>query len=747
MSDRLRIIAALAVLSVSAAVSARLSAAIPTFWQVATQADFLKGDVDNLSIDSHNRLLLGPASSTVYEATAPFIWTAVSAPDGVMYVGTGNEGRVLRIDASGRGSVFFDADELEIHALALAPNGTLYAGSSPDGKIYKVDANGKGTVFFDPVDKYIWSLAVDKAGNVFAATGEKGVVYKITPDGKGAPFYETKATHAVSLAFDRNGRLLVGTESPGRVFQVDASGKPFVLLDSPYNEIHSIRVAQDGAIYATAVSARGARGGASTATPPPEPAPTTPAQAPTPSVSVEVTSVVISSDVTVVTPSSSTPAPRAAAGSGAGGVYRIGTDGAWDLVWDSPQDVPYDVGFESDGSLLIATGNKGKIYRLSGDPLEATLVARANAQQVTSLLRDRTGAMVYATSNPGKVFRFASTRADKGTYESEVRDAQTTATWGTIQWHGTTPAGTRIEIVTRSGNTKTPDETWSAWSAPYANAEGTAITSPRARYLQWKATLVGAKADSPLLTSVNVAYLQRNLRPRVSSITVHPPGTVFQKPYPTGDPDIAGYDNDPPDRRVLAQTGGAQQPAPSLGRRAYQKGLMTFVWRADDENGDELHYDVLYRREGEITWKVLKQGLTDEILVWDTTSVPNGTYVLRVVASDAASNPPPTALTGHLDSNTFDIDNTPPVVHIGNIRREGTRTIMAFDVRDDQSAVRKVEYSLDGTRWVPVYPKDGIADSKFEEFELTLEGDAGARGVVIRASDALNNVGTASAKP
>src|SRR5690242_6021278 len=100
---------------------------------------------------------------------------------------------------------------------------------------------------------------------------------------------------------------------------------------------------------------------------------------------------------------------------------------------------------------------------------------------------------------------------------------------------------------------------------------------------------------------------------------------------------------------------------------------MTFTWRADDENGDELQYDILYRREGETAWKTLKRGLAEQILVWDTISVPNGTYVLRVVASDAPSNPAATALTGQLDSTTFDIDNSPPVVRVSGVRREGSR--------------------------------------------------------------------------
>ena len=129
--------------------------------------------------------------------------------------------------------------------------------------------------------------------------------------------------------------------------------------------------------------------------------------------------------------------------------------------------------------------------------------------------------------------------------------------------------------------------------------------------------------------------------------------------------------------------------------------------------------------------------------MWDTTSVPNGRYFVRVVASDTPSNSPATALTGAMESTAFEIDNTPPAITVTSVRREGTRVTIAFDVRDANSAVQKADYSLDGDRWQTIYPKDGIADSRFEQFELVLEGDAGARGVILRAADALNNVASA----
>ena len=711
-------------------------AAIPTFWQVSTESELLRGEVENLAIDSFGRLTLGPTSSTVYDASAPFLWTVVAAPDGSLYAGSGNEGQVYRIDASGRGSVFFDTDELEVHAIAPAPGGGLYVGTSPDGKVYKVDASGKGAVFFDPGDRYIWSLAVDKSGNVFVATGDKGVIYKITPDGKGAPFYETKATHAMTLAFDRDGRLLAGTESPGRVFRIDASGKPFVLLDSSYTEIRTIRLDPTGNIYVAAVSGRsGGGGGAAAPSPAPEPAP----QPLTPSVSTEITVVAIAESP--VSPSQPTTSAPARPGPSAGALFRIQPDGASDLIWESREDLPYDVAFEPGGTLLVATGNKGKIYRLSGDPLQPTLVARVNAQQVTSLQPEREGRMIVSTSNPGRLLRLSSARADRGTYISDVRDAQTVATWGTIKWQEGMTAG-RIEISTRSGNTRTPDETWSDWSAPYSDRDGSPITSPRARYLQWRAVLIAGRGESPYLTSVTAAYLPRNLRPRVTSITIHPPGTVFQRPFPV-DPEIAGFEGDLPERRTAAGQGSGSGSSATLGRRTYQKGLLTIVWRAEDDNRDDLAYDVQYRREGETAWKVLKRGISEAILVWDTSSVPNGRYFVRVVASDTPSNSPATALTGAMESTSFDIDNTPPTISVTAVRREGSRVTIAFDVRDANSAVQRADYSLDGDRWQTIYPKDGIADSRFEQFELVLEGEPAARGVILRAADSLNNVASA----
>ena len=720
---------------------AAVAAASPTFWTVSTQIDFLKGDVDDLSIDSDGRMFLGPSASLVAETSAPFLWAVIAGADGTLWAGSGNEGQVLKVSKDGKLSTFFDAPELEVHALAPAPDGALYVATSPDGKIYRVAADGTSKVLFDPEDKYIWSLAVDSSGNLFAGTGDKGIIYKVTPDGQGSRFYRTNAGNVVALAFTKTGDLIAGTESPGRVFRIDAAGKAFVLLDSPFREIHAVRLAEDGTIYAAALNST--QGGDSRATDPPS---AEPARTPVASVSTEITTItVVDSPVGTSTP----PQPsRPARRGGRGAIYRIGADGLWDTMWDSGEDAPYDLIIEPSGSLLVGTGTEGKIFRVSGDPARATLLARATARQVTALLREPSGRIVGAASNPGKLFALSPAPARRGTYESDVRDAGTVASWGVIRWRASANPG-EVNVFTRTGNTATPDETWSPWSKPHTSAGGEQIVSPNARYLQWRAVLTANGSHAgPVLTSVTTAYLPRNLRPQVSSITVHPAGMVFQRPFSTGEMEIAGFEDNTSDGRAQSQS-AASSPAssstPALGRRIYQKGLQTFVWKAEDQNDDRLQYDVLYRREGETSWRALHRALTDPILVWDTTSVPDGTYFVKVAASDAPSNSPEAALVGELESASVDIDNTAPRIELQPAARSAAGTTLAFIVRDEQSPVQRVEYSLDASRWRVVYPKDGIPDSRREEFAVTLN-DSDGRSVIIRATDAMNNVATAVAE-
>ncbi len=713
------------------------------YWQAATASDFLKGDADRLSIDDFGRLVLGPAVRPVYDAVVPFVWTLASSPDGSLYAGTGNDGQVIRIDPQGKASVWFDAGELEVHALAVAADGSLYVGTSPNGRVYRVDGPGRTAVAFDPDDKYIWSLAFDARGDLFVATGEKGQIYRVARGGTAAPYYKASATHVTSLAFDARGRLLAGTESPGRVLRFDDAGKPFVLIDSPYREVRSIRVARDGRVYVAAVNGKPAQDTSPSAPAAPAPAPA----APVASVSSEIVNVtVIDVPQASAAGSGTASASPASAATARGAVYTIDADGNFEVVWESREDIPFDILPDGPDSLLVGTGNGGKIYRVSGNPLRSSLVTRLAGQQATAMLATASGRYV-ATSNPGRIVSLGTERAPEGTWVSDVRDAGTTASWGTLSWRLGEARGGRVQVFTRSGNTAAPDDGWSPWVGPYARAEGEPVRSPGARYLQWKVQLTGDGGAQPSLASVSIAYLQRNVRPRITEVTLHPPGIVFQRPYPTGEPEIAGLDSALPEYRFpvfsmplgTPMTRGA---VPALGRRLYQKGLQAFAWRAEDANDDRLVYDLHVRLVGETVWKPVRTATLDELVVWDTTSVGDGTYVARVTASDRLANAAASALSGESFSAAFDVDNNPPVISGIGIRADGARSVVTFDAHDTQSVVERLEYSIDLGPWQTASPSDGAADSLRERFEIVIEGQAAGR-VTLRATDAMNNTGTA----
>ena len=708
-----------------------LIGAAPTFWRVSTQAEFLRGDVESLSVDGDGHLVLGPVMDEFFDTTAPMLWSLANASDGALWIGSGHDARLYRVEPDGDGRVVFDADELDIYALVAGDGGTVFAATSPDGRVFQVSPDGDTATVFDPDDTYIWDLVMASDGMLYVATGDAARIYRVTPQGESEVFFESHATHVLSLAFEPGGALLAGTESPGQVLRIDQDGRAFVLLDAPYTEIRSLRVQPDGSVFVVAVNEQGAPMAASSSRT--DASSTEHAATPTVTVTTSVTSVVVADAAATATPGASTNGGTGRRGT-KGAVYRITSDGLWDTLWSSDTDVPYDTVFTTAGTLIVGTGPDGKIYQVSDAPPRTVLLGRAPAQQVIRFLQQADGSLRYATANPGKVVRFTRTPAPQGTYESEVRDAETVATWGTISWRGVTPGGSHIELSSRSGNTAIPNEGWSEWSAPYTDAVGTQITSPKARYLQWRASLFAGDA-SPILTSVTTAYLPRNLRPKVTQITVHPPGTVFQQAFSSGDPPVAGLDND-----AAAESTGR---AATLGREGYRKGIQTFAWQAADENGDQLEYAIFYRREGETTWQPLRSDLADTVFAWDSSSVPDGTYRFKVTVSDARSNAPDTTLVGERESPIFDIDNSAPRIELAAVREEGGRSILPFTVRDDQSAIQLVELSLGDGGWRVVYPSDGIPDEPVERFEVVLT-DPGGGPIIIRATDALRNTVTVS---
>lgn len=416
-------------------------------------------------------------------------------------------------------------------------------------------------------------------------------------------------------------------------------------------------------------------------------------------------------------------------------VFRILPDGSNDVVWSSTSVTAFAIapGLQP-GSVLIGTSDKGRIYSVTNDARD-TLLLQSSEGQISSLLT-RNNQIYAASSNQGKLFTFGAGVMTEGTYESPVRDAKLTASWGRLWWRG---AG-NVELQTRTGNGERPDATWSEWSAPYKDPDGNQITSPRARFIQWRATMRSLSNAAPAAWAedVSVAYLPRNVAPEVLSITSLPIGVGLQQVLQVMlDPNVESSGLDP------TVFGPVAQVPP---RRFYQRGARSFQWQAEDRNGDTLEYAIYYRGLNDQTFRLLKDKVRDSFYTIDGATLADGRYIIKVVASDAPDNPANQKLSGERLSEPVDIDNTPPVIKVTGqpqIMRDSVRVV--FTVDDATGKVRRADSSIDGGPWSPDFPDDGIADGGHEvytvEFPLTA---AGEHTISLRVFDSSGNVGTLS---
>jgi hypothetical protein len=729
-----RIANALIILNALMLCAAPVRGGEPIIWETSSRSELLRGEARGVSITDTGVLMLAPNFTQLFNTDQPYIWSSVADGAGNIYLGTGHDGRLYRVGADGRGSLLYDAAELDVTALAVGRDGVLYAGTSPDGKVYRIAADGKAEVYFDPPDKYIWSLAILQDGQLAVGTGDNGKLYRvgaINAKPESSLLVDTNETHVISLAVDAKGQLIAGTDPGGLVLRISADGKAFALLDAPLREIHSLAPAADGSIYALAISdsASAPRGGSAPA-PTPQTSDSSGGQG-----STTVTITAIDESGTPLQQQAQGGRSRNEISNARSAVFRILPDGGTDILWSSPSITAFAVTAAPQGGVLIGTGDKGRIYSVTDDGRD-TLLLQSTEGQISSFVSR--GRETFATSsNQGKLFRFGSEMVSEGTYESPVRDAKLVASWGRIWWRGR--GG--VELQTRTGNSERPDATWSEWSAPYRDPVGTQITSPRARFIQWRAVLrtppaTGAGGLETRMEDVSLAYLPRNVAPEVLSITALPVGVGLQSIVQMqADPNIESSGLDP------TLFGAVTQVPP---RRIYQRGARSLQWQAEDRNGDTLEYAIYYRSLNESGFRLLKDKLRDNFYTVDGAALADGRYVFRVVVTDALDNPGGQALTGERTSEPVDVDNTPPVVRsVGEAQVTSDRIRIVFEVEDVTGMVRRADVSVDGTPWRSVYPDDGIADSPRERYSLDLPvTGAGEHTLSLRAFDMSGNVGS-----
>ena len=89
----------------------------------------------------------------------------------------------LPIDPDYTATVFFEPKTKYIWDLALDSEGRLYVATGDNGEIFRVDRNGQGSVFFKSDEAHIRKLAFDNKQNLIAGSDGSGLVYRISPTG------------------------------------------------------------------------------------------------------------------------------------------------------------------------------------------------------------------------------------------------------------------------------------------------------------------------------------------------------------------------------------------------------------------------------------------------------------------------------------------------------------------------------------------------------------------------------------
>ncbi|MBN1612131.1 MAG: fibronectin type III domain-containing protein [Polyangiaceae bacterium] len=648
---------------------AALAVGTRTF-ELKSSDDFIGGDLQGVAVDSSGRVVAGLNLGDVPILDATAIWSMLPLADGGLLLATGNEGKLLRVDGV-KVTVVADTDALVITSLARAWRDSVIMGTLPGGKVMRFEGGKVATLAALPKTEHVWQVAFDpRTGSVFAATGPEGKLWRIPATGEAQVYFDAEEQQLVSLAIAPDGSIYAGASDKAKLYHVTGPGRASVVYDFGRTEVRAIAVSKSGDVYAIANEIKS---GAST---------------PSPSKKGK--------------DARAEPSGKTNPAKGKGTLYHFTPGGTPTMLLDDDKEHFVSLTLGADGKPYVGTGVEGRVYSID-EVHNAVLVADIKERQVSGLiLRDGTG--YVAGSDPAVLHPVRGIGGPDAVWTSKVLDAGIKAHFGRLRWVSTGA----LEFESRSGNTTTPDDTWSAWSAPMARPG--VLKSPSARCLQLRARY--NRDPKAALEEVVVAFVTDNLKALVTEV----------KPSKT-----AGL------RSGIQRSGDriSSKPDSTVGLR----------WTVNNPDDDELRYRLQYRTLGSDTWfDLLKPGekLTDTSYKWETADLPEGLYRVRVEASDELSNPPDLVQRHRLESGVIAVDNTAPVIE--DLRIEGRR--LRGVAVDGVGPIQRIELSVVGTdEWFPLFPADRIFDQQRETIDSDVSGLVTRVPAIlaVRAYDDANN--------
>ncbi len=713
----------LALLALLAAAVTPAAASGTRFWELTTRGALAKGETfENVVLTADGELRLGAAAETLAVENERQIWALLREADGGILAGTAS-GKILRL-AGGRVEVAFETGEMLVTTLRTGPDGRVYAATIPNGKLFRRDAAGAWALFATLPCKYIWALLPHAGHHLVAATGPEGKLFAVDAEGQAKPLVETEKENILSLAAGAEGALYFGTANPGLLYRLGPDGRAVVVRDFGQHEVRGIRVTKDGLVVglnsgakATPASFLGAVEQAAKSA---KKKPAGPKDA------VPADGAGSKDDGSGDKPAGAAPSKGASAPTSTvqGAVVFLTPAGRLVRRISYPKSYITDLAV-TDAGVVVATNNSGRIHRLDGAH-RSTLLRDFPQNQVLALAVADGKLALVGTGDAATVQRIGGGPAAGGTYTSEVFDAKHPADWGSLTWRGSGP----VTFRSRSGNVAEPDATWSDWApaavppgaaAAPAGARSLRVASPPGRYLQLRAVWDGD--PKAVLAGATVAYLPENQAPRVLELT-QVPAPVPGQPKPAG--------------------GAPAQNQPALVPSLHST-FRKIAWKAKDPDGDPLVFRLAYRPEGGGAWIPLgDRPVGGAEFLWNTESVPDGRYVVRVEASDEAANAAERVLRNARECAPFYIDHGKPEVTLA-VAWDGKVCRVTGSAADALAPIAALEYGVDGGAWRSLFPADRIFDARTEAFEFSPGPlPAGAHVITVRAMDVEKNVGSAA---
>lgn len=698
--------------------------------------DFSKGKLNRISLHTDGYLMPAPALEIFAEIDAPILWDARFDSKGNLYLGTGNQGIIYKVNPDGEVTNVFEPNRLMTRALAVDGRDQVYVSVSPDGTLYRISRDGEVKVFLKLPDDYVWDMEFGPDDQLYVASGSHGIIYRIDTRAKSPEaevFFDSEETHVTALAFEKNGNLLAGSATHGLLYRINTDGEGAVIYSTGEREVRAILPQEDGSIYFSSFNQPGRVTSVKKTT--------SSSSSGNQSDNSSGTSFFADTDKPSNGDSKSTPfygITVSGRDKDSGTLYWMDPEGFVTDWWSENKISIYSLAQLPNGKLLLGTGSDGNLYEVNRPGDWTLLHTLESGGEITGIIPAGDKGMFYLVcSNPGRILEMNTNKSSTGFFESEVVDFDQVSQFGSFQVFSEPQRDLIAGVEVRGGNLESPDRTWAEWASLAGEGGVYRNPLPPSRFMQYR--ILFDDESIPPVHQVRFFSRTQNLAPLITSIKILESGyeaRTFTSQSTAPNVDLARSLNSGVDAEFEKL-----ENKPDQVKLFPKPGSRTVVWRSLDGNSDDLEYSVKLSALGEDTWVTLADKQKENYLSFTTQGFADGYYRLRVIVTDDPSNPASEAKKGERISEVFLIDNTPPIIVVDQYRRNGDQVTLRLTASDSTSLIRSASYRLNGKDNDSIHPDDGILDETLENFTLTLKSPVDSKeSLLVEIEDEVGNV-------